>query len=71
MVLRSSTNIIPDPILHPGTVIVLMLQRGVRNNAVFVTALNAVTGQLVDEPWAPAVSGPGGPWNCKYLHQPA
>jgi hypothetical protein len=36
-----------------------------------VTALNAVTGQLVDEPRAPAVGGPGGPWNCKYLHQPA
>jgi hypothetical protein len=35
-----------------------------------VTALNAVTGQLVDEPRAPAVGGPGGPWNCKYLHQP-
>jgi hypothetical protein len=38
---------------------------------IFVTALNAVTGQLVDEPRALAVGGPGGPWNCKYLHQPA
>jgi hypothetical protein len=42
---------------------------GIHNNG--VTALNAVTGQLVDEPRALAVGGPGGPWNCKYLHQPA
>jgi hypothetical protein len=40
-------------------------------NTVVVTALTAVTGQLVDEPRAPTVGGPGGPWNCKYLHQPA
>jgi hypothetical protein len=40
-------------------------------NTIVVTALNAVTGQLVDEPRAPAVGGPGGPCNCKYLHQPA